>query len=69
MKDFERIDRVEREQYFIQQILVRILDVQIQMHELVKQCVEKNLKWIAQDVMLKCIVGVPVNYAALTVMD
>ena len=43
MKDFERIDRVEREQYFIQQILVRILDVQIQLHDLVKKCVETKI--------------------------
>ena len=41
MKDFERIDRIEREQYFIQQILSKILDIQIQLNEVFKDYLKK----------------------------
>ncbi len=44
MKDYERIDRVEREQYFIQQMLVRILDIQRTLLDLVKECVKVKTK-------------------------
>ena len=43
MKDFERIDRLEREYYFLQQILVRILDIQIGMQDLIEECVKIKL--------------------------
>ncbi len=39
MKDFERIDRLEREQYFLQQMLVKILDIQSEIHKLVTKVV------------------------------
>jgi len=42
MKDFERIDRLEREQYFIQQMLVKLLDIQAEIHKLVTKVVIKH---------------------------
>jgi len=41
MKDFERIDRLERDQYFIQQLLVKLLDIQAEIHKMITKVVKK----------------------------